>query len=475
VLLSALAIGIVLLGAATALPSVASALAVVAGVLTPVLAISASILKPADDALRAGLRILGAGDQEKQKYAESKAEYEAAREELERLRRQGPGGLYGFVEDRYRAEDYRKALGMVSLIRADLRRLEAFTSSQPGVPNIERVVLYIDDLDRCPSEQVVRVLEAVNLLFGFPLFVVVIAVDSRWLIRSLEENFRGVFGAGQTPAPTPQDYLEKVIQIPFWLQQMGESGFGRLVSTLAQPPARKGRGYAGRSIPTPVGTPSQEEEEEEEESVEPTSPAAVTATPAEILEADARGDVASPGPKEDTPSSALPAPEANKSAASEVPKIDPRPQTLVITDPELGFLRKLAPLVDTPRSAKRLLNTYQLIRVSVEDVPQFLERSLYEPLLVLLALVTSSPGLTAPMVRTLLDSREPDLPSFLKNLDAAGDVGSRGWMRLRDDLSQCPIGSVTPGEIRKWLPIVSRFSFQPGLAQLSVPDAASHR
>ena len=477
VVFSALAIGAVLLGAATALPSVASAIVAVAGVLTPVLAVIASILKPTSDALRAGLRILDAGDQEKQRYAESKAAYEEAREELERLRRQGPGGLYGFVEDRYRAEDYRKALGMVSLIREDLKRLRAFTASEGGAPGIERVVLYIDDLDRCPSEQVVRVLEAVNLLFGFPLFVIVIAVDSRWLIRSLEENFQGIFGAGQTPAPTPQDYLEKVIQIPFWLQQMDEGGFERLVSTLARPPARNRPTNAGRSSPATVETASQKEPTGQ------TSPASVFVNPAGRGEASTRSTAASPGPEASegtdgsngTSSPTPPKPKAAEpgaSRASEAAGIDPRPETLVIKDSELEFLRKLAPLVDTPRAAKRLLNTYQLARVSVEDVPYFLENSVYEPLLVLLALVTSSPGLTASMTQSLLRSGEPDLRSFLNKLDAADDVERRGWMRLRDDLDRCPIGGVTTEAIRKWLPIVSRFSFQPGLAQFSAPDTS---
>jgi KAP family P-loop domain/PLD-like domain len=479
VLVSALAIGAGLLAAAAALPSVASAFAAVVGVLTSALAFANRILKPTSDVLRAGQDILDADDQEKQQYADSKAAYEEAREELERLRRRGPGGLYGFVEDRYRAEDYRKALGIVPLIRKDLEKLGALTS-QPGVPVIERVVLYIDDLDRCPSEQVVHVLEAVNLLFGFPLFVVVIAVDSRWLIRSLEENFPGVFGVGQTPAaPTPQDYLEKVIQIPFWLQPMDKSGFGRLVSNLARPPVPKKRGNAARPIPAPAPTPP------DQEPIEPTPTADIAATPVGRVGADTRGTVGShssdggkgaDGPGGTSERAPL-APEAGKpdaEGAPQAPQTGPPPETLVVTDSELEFLRKLAPLVDTPRAAKRLLNTYQLARVSVEDVPQFLEHAAYEPLLVLLALVTSSPGLTASMIRSLLSSTASDLPTFLNKLDAADD-GSHGWIRVRDDLSRCPCGSVTLEAIRKWLPVVSRFSFQPGLAQLSAPDASIGR
>ena len=50
---------------------------------------------------------------------------------------------------------------MLPLIRADLESLAKHTAGTDGGPSIERIVLYIDDLDRCPSDQVVKVLEAV--------------------------------------------------------------------------------------------------------------------------------------------------------------------------------------------------------------------------------------------------------------------------------------------------------------------------
>ena len=55
---------------------------------------------------------------------------------------------------------------------------------------INRIVLYIDDLDRCPPNKVVDVLQAVHLLLAFPLFVVVVGVDARWITRSLETRYR---------------------------------------------------------------------------------------------------------------------------------------------------------------------------------------------------------------------------------------------------------------------------------------------
>src|SRR5262249_20902880 len=61
------------------------------------------------------------------------------------------------------------------------------TASQ--MPKFSRIILYIDDLDRCPDDTVVRVLQAVHLLLSFPLFTVVVAVDARWISRALRDQF----------------------------------------------------------------------------------------------------------------------------------------------------------------------------------------------------------------------------------------------------------------------------------------------
>ena len=75
-------------------------------------------------------------------------------------------------------------------------------------------------------------LEAVNLLFAHQLFVVVIAVDSRWLLESLKSEFSDIFSDEDAAAPTPINYLEKIIQVPFWLQPVRKAAFGRLVTNL---------------------------------------------------------------------------------------------------------------------------------------------------------------------------------------------------------------------------------------------------
>jgi len=73
--------------------------------------------------------------------------------------------------------------------------VEAFTPEEKASVNglagdspkvelpFKRIVLYIDDGDRCPPDKVVEVLQAVHMLLAFRLFV---AVDVRWVATSLE-------------------------------------------------------------------------------------------------------------------------------------------------------------------------------------------------------------------------------------------------------------------------------------------------
>ena len=136
--------------------------------------------------------------------------------------------LAEFLDQRATSLDYQKHLGLTALIRRDFEKLTALVeeanaksgADEPpagSVADFSRVVLFVDDLDRCPPRRVVEVLQAVHLLLSFPVFAVVVAVDPRWLSRSLQQHYRGLIegrGSG-ADASTAQDYLEKIFQIPY--------------------------------------------------------------------------------------------------------------------------------------------------------------------------------------------------------------------------------------------------------------------
>ena len=168
----------------------------------------------------------------------------------------GRGLLLRFVRARATDGQYARHLGLVASIRRDFTELSAMMAdadeniekeserqslayhhrvelliqsadrllggddvktlrASADAPTIERastfqiIILYIDDLDRCPPPKVVDVLQAVHLLLTFPLFVVVVAVDVRWVGRSLETHYLNLLRPddGATSGASARDYL----------------------------------------------------------------------------------------------------------------------------------------------------------------------------------------------------------------------------------------------------------------------------
>lgn len=161
--------------------------------------------------------------------------------------------LYSFIDDRSKSDDYKKHLGIISIIRKDFEILnELFLGHKNEIlikgtseefkkhfkKPVERIILYIDDLDRCPEENVVQVLEAVNLLMAFPLFVVIVGVDPRWVKNALIKKYTLQFTGGETSTNgidkvEPSDYLEKIFQIPFCLKDAQPQSVKGMIRQLA--------------------------------------------------------------------------------------------------------------------------------------------------------------------------------------------------------------------------------------------------
>ncbi len=137
-----------------------------------------------------------------------------------------------FVQARIEGGGYAGGLGPLHGVQADLRELSRALSSHeldaqrlrelfPRGP--ARVALFIDDLDRCPPDRVVEVLEATQLLLKTRLFVVVLALDVRYVSRALERVYGGVLS--RLGAPSGLDYIEKIIQIPYRVPVLDAPGF----------------------------------------------------------------------------------------------------------------------------------------------------------------------------------------------------------------------------------------------------------
>ncbi len=274
---------------------------------------------------------------------------------------------------RTRDSDYQQHLGVVSLVRKDLEMFAAILANSTAGP--ERIVLYIDDLDRCPPAVVIKVLEAVHLLLAQPVFVVVVGVDARWLLRALKEHYTEMLD-------DPVDYLEKIFQVSFALRPMDGPGFRRLVSDLAE------EEFGKASYLTPVD-PEQYE-------------------PAPVAEVPVEGG---PGGSYDL-----------------------MPRGMRITGPELLYLEQLSALVRTPRAAKRLVNLYRLVKARIAPgmTDAFLDVD-YRVVLVLLAVLVGRSGQCDPLFDAIESGRDwrQEMDRLAGDLTVPDDLSVyRKWLPL---------------------------------------------
>lgn len=82
-----------------------------------------------------------------------------------------------------------------------------------GLTGHSRVVFYIDELDRCPQEQIVETLQAIVNLFDEPKCVFVVAADRDALIAALDALKQGQPADSEAPyRSTATEFFDKVFQ-----------------------------------------------------------------------------------------------------------------------------------------------------------------------------------------------------------------------------------------------------------------------
>ena len=358
------------------------------------------------------------------------------------------------------------------------RRQNDKDQEQRLFPRIDRIILYVDDLDRCPAKNVVEVLQAVNLLLAFPLFVVVVGVDPRWLVHSLEQHSAILLPQEDVTDPdedphwqsTALNYLEKIFQIPYTLRPMDSAGFSRLVNTLSGDPDGGTRSISELSQST----------------------------------AKASDDVSSrsAGRSAGQPGEA----HGPKNAVSGAGVVDRKPEHLRIDNREQSFMKLLHELIPSPRAGKRFMNIYRLIRASVleRERVEFAgadEGGYYQCALLLLAILTGYPAEATEILRDLIfNVHTESWWEFVDNLKAgkspqpapeyrdpkvggnsapkieAGQYPRDGKLRMRrwtelfsklDRLRRFVHDQPCAGFV-KWAPRIARYSFESGRVLLMV-------
>lgn len=467
---------------------------------------------------------------EEEKINEADRRIAEAEAEIQRI---NAGGLvYDFTKDRTKDPHYLEHLGIISIIRKDFEDLgellqdwrthagDSIQKKEPESPPkpIERIILYIDDLDRCHPDRVVEVLQAVHLLLALPLFNIVVAVDARWLERSLykaylPESVADKLALGEQVSNiefSPQQYLEKIFQIPFSLPYMSESGYYKLVDDLVLTRKEYEKklledDYSQKAVQSFAETVEMIETSEQV-SLEDPSQVVGLAGKTHDIEHDQPQEIEEPmlsnlQAVEEISQNLNPSSEgqveAKEEQAADLNKEtlevrvseEAMRKSLLLEDNEQAYLQAVHGFIDTPRLTKRLINIYRLIRVTAVEkgFDKFIDDARggeYRAAIILLAINIGFPQVSAKLFRILIDRQEDKswtlflnviyqvvakapkvtspVPKWAQNLDWSEDE-KRLIAKIISHMKNLEKKFGMPDNLdvyRTWAPEVGRYSFQ---------------
>lgn len=233
--------------------------------------------------------------------------------------------LSKWVSTLFQEEEYGKQIGYMSSIRDDIDALQQRLARHDA-----RMLIIIDDLDRCEPGKAVEVLQALRLLLSFQGFVIVLGIDARVITKAIEKHYDGLLGE---VGASGYEYLDKIVQIPF---------------QIPRPETRIIKGFIAQHLDVPA------------ESVPATTTFVHITTTVGI-------------------NASLPLLEANaKIDVSKVPHFSPEPPAsapglMLPSEPAAFSRRELSAfeavsevLRPNPRHLKRLINVYWLVRTLTE-------------------------------------------------------------------------------------------------------------
>lgn len=96
---------------------------------------------------------------------------------------------------------------------------------------IKRLVVQIDDLDRCLPETAVQTLEAAKLFLFLPQVAFIVAADEGMIEYSVKRHFPDL-PIGPAGASYARAYLEKLIQVPFRIPALGDGEIHAYIALL---------------------------------------------------------------------------------------------------------------------------------------------------------------------------------------------------------------------------------------------------
>jgi len=238
------------------------------------------------------------------------------------------------TEELIEQPNYKAKIGFIGTFEDDFQRIVKVAVRRSIFWQPRKLVIFIDDLDRCSPAQTAGIVEAINLFLDSIGCVFVLGMDVNAVAISIEVKYKELAQRMREDAPDSVSpgvlFLDKIVQIPFNVPRPNRDNINALVAQITEPKIRKLPTITARFSPP---APAQSE---------PSSPAVPTDSGATVAPTSSQ-----------TPASYSPAPVIDRAGFAQG---DIREA--------IAFASNL--LKENPRQVKRFINLFRL-QVYVAD------------------------------------------------------------------------------------------------------------
>lgn len=253
---------------------------------------------------------------------------------------------------------FKQHLGYIPVIKKQLQdlcelRLSTFTKKNNTG---KRLVVFIDDLDRCKFECIRETFDAARLITDFPNVIVIFLVDERIALRAMEktyEDFHKDGEKGRTAAHIARDYLNKIVQLPI---------------AVPHPDSERIDRYLDEALFTNVVTNEQEAMDILKKNTVPTSKSATVSDPVENKKKPADTTTTAIGnnrPKKESKPNPINTTVESRGTTRDIDYA----QAMHDTPTDRMLFGQLVKTLDmtNPRQLKKLHNSFRFLRAMIEE------------------------------------------------------------------------------------------------------------
>jgi hypothetical protein len=147
----------------------------------------------------------------------------------------GTKPLVDWVSARFRPRDHASGMGYQHAVIEDLR---FYADGVRRGREQCRMIVFIDDLDRCSDEQILEFMGAINLVLVSSGFYVVLGIDTRMIRTAVRAQYKDKPFNVDPRKDIADVYLEKIVQIAYRVPTADEASRYGSLSDLFSPTAR---------------------------------------------------------------------------------------------------------------------------------------------------------------------------------------------------------------------------------------------